>query len=65
MTHKEIAQHLNLSVRTVEGQILKGMHLLGDALFGAAGDPSAPAKSTADDAVTQRAAHPADGESRT
>jgi RNA polymerase sigma-70 factor (ECF subfamily) len=65
MTHKEIAQHLNLSVRTVEGQMLKGMHLLGDALFGAAGNAGAVAKDTEDDGVTHRAAHPTDGESRT
>jgi len=34
MSNKQIADHLGLSVRTVEGQMLKGMHLLGDAVFG-------------------------------
>lgn len=34
LSSKEVAEHLGLSVRTVESQILKGMHLLGDAVFG-------------------------------
>jgi RNA polymerase sigma-70 factor (ECF subfamily) len=34
MSNKEIADHLGLSVRTVEGQMLKGMRLLGDARAG-------------------------------
>lgn len=33
LSNKQIAQRLGLSVRTVEGQILKGMRLLGDAVF--------------------------------
>jgi RNA polymerase sigma-70 factor (ECF subfamily) len=33
LSNKQIAGRLGLSVRTVEGQILKGMHLLGDAVF--------------------------------
>jgi RNA polymerase sigma-70 factor (ECF subfamily) len=34
LSNKQVAQHLGVSVRTVESQILKGMHLIGDALFG-------------------------------
>ena len=33
MSNKEIAVQLGLSVRTVEGQMLKGMHALADALL--------------------------------
>jgi RNA polymerase sigma-70 factor (ECF subfamily) len=33
LSNKQIAGRLGLSVRTVEGQILKGMNLLGDAVF--------------------------------
>jgi RNA polymerase sigma factor (sigma-70 family) len=33
LSNKQIAGRLGLSVRTVEGQILKGMRLLGDAVF--------------------------------
>jgi RNA polymerase sigma-70 factor (ECF subfamily) len=34
LSTKEVAQQLGLSERTVEGQILKGMRLLTDAIFG-------------------------------
>jgi RNA polymerase sigma-70 factor (ECF subfamily) len=40
LSNKQIAGRLGLSVRTVEGQILKGMHLLGDAVFGQQSDVS-------------------------
>ena len=33
LSNKQIAGRLGLSVRTVEGQILIGMRLLGDAVF--------------------------------
>lgn len=33
LSTKEVARHLNISERTVEGQILKGMRLLSEAVF--------------------------------
>lgn len=43
MTSKQIAEHLGLSPRTVEGQILKGMQLLGSTLFAHQNDALAAA----------------------
>jgi len=34
LSTREVAQRLGISERTVEGQILKGMRLMTDALFG-------------------------------
>ncbi len=33
LSTREVADQLGISVRTVEGQILKGMRLLSDAIF--------------------------------
>jgi RNA polymerase sigma factor (sigma-70 family) len=53
LSNKEIAGRLGLSVRTVEGQILKGMHLLGDAVFGQESD-AAPTEETLCDRESER-----------
>ncbi len=42
LSNQEVAQHLGVSVRTVEGQILKGMRLLTDAIFGRSGGAAQP-----------------------
>jgi RNA polymerase sigma factor (sigma-70 family) len=46
LSNKQIAGRLGLSVRTVEGQILKGMHLLGDAVFGQQQSDASPTPRT-------------------
>jgi len=40
LSTREVAEHLGLSERTVESQILKGMQLLGDAIFGTSASPA-------------------------
>ena len=39
LTHQEIADQLGVSIRTVEGQIRKGMRRLSDSLFGQESNP--------------------------
>lgn len=56
MTSKQIAERLGSSPRTVEGQILKGMHLLGSALFAHQNDDES---SRADDPAPALEAGPA------
>jgi RNA polymerase sigma factor (sigma-70 family) len=49
LSTREVAQRLGLSERTVEGQILKGMRLMTDAIFGRA--PGAARVDTPEDAA--------------
>jgi RNA polymerase sigma factor (sigma-70 family) len=53
LSNKQIARQLGLSVRTVEGQILKGMRLVSDAVFEQHPDASPPERAASRDAENE------------